>query len=91
MRFDQGEGLSDDLRDGALPGEPSELGPGGTQVLVVLSGDLEVAGQQPGGLARVGEGGVMYQESCDLLKLAWGWGRGREESPGSVAGLDHDH
>ena len=33
----------------------------------------------------------MDQQPSDLLKLAWGWGRRREELPGSVAGLDHDH
>ena len=43
--FDQGEGLRHDLRDGALPGEASKVGPKGPQVLVVLCGDLEVAGQ----------------------------------------------
>ena len=43
--FDQGKGLGHDLGDGALPGEASEVGPKGPQVLVVSCGDLEVAGQ----------------------------------------------
>lgn len=33
----------------------------------------------------------MHQEPSDLLQPTWRWGRGREEPPGSVAGLDHDH
>ena len=92
VRLDEGKGLGHDhLRDGKLPDEASEVGPQGPQVLVVSCSDLEVARQQPRGLTGVGPGSMMDQQPSDLLNLAWGWGRRREEPPGSVAGLDHDH
>ena len=70
--FDEGNGLGHDLRDGALPGEAPEVGPQGSKVLVASCSDLEVARQQPRGLTGVGSGGVVDQESSDLLKPGGG-------------------